>query len=268
MSGPLIRWSGLGSISVISIRFTIPLFLAYAWIKWVEKRSLGKINKSLAWVSVLTALGNVFYISAISLTSISNVLLLLYTRPAMATIFASLFLRERVDLSRWLLLLLSFGGAILVVSSHQLGFENKDITGMLLALAAALVVAFSWALVKRNGYQGRSTGEVIFFQHLFGAALTFPLLLSTISEQNFMSIGICLIYAVVIGFVATLLYFLGLKHVPLSKAMPLTYAELVVALIIGIFFFDEILSPQSIIGGIFIVLSSAGTIKLNRESAS
>ena len=58
----------------------------------------------------------------------------------------------------------------------------------------------------------------------------------------------------------TLFFFKVLRHVPLSQAMPLTYAELVVAVTIGILAFGDPMPWQAVVGGILIIISSLGTI--------
>lgn len=259
-SGPMIRWSHLPPTSISSIRLTLPLFLAYGTLRWIEKRKLSPINSSLALASLLSALGNGFYISSFTFTSISNVLLLLYTRPVMATLLGCLMLGERVSVRLWCLLGIAFSGALLIICAHDLEFSNSDLLGMLLALGAAFTTALAWTVIKMRGYQERSASEILFYQHLLGAIIALPLLPSVIMSAPADGIAISCLYASLIGFLATLMYFKGQQHIKLSSAMPLTYAELVVAVFLGVIVFGDHLSPLQIAGGILIVASSLFTI--------
>jgi drug/metabolite transporter (DMT)-like permease len=259
-SGPLIKWSGLPPWSVTSLRFTIPLFVAYAWVRWGEGERLRPINRRLVAVSVITAAANALFIACFSFTSISKALLLLYSRPVLATLGASLLLHEHVSKRLWGFLALSFCGVLLIMSSRDLRLGNTDLIGMMLALGAAAANAVGWAIVKKHGYGGHSPGEIVFYQHLFGAVIIFPLFLSVVFSEPASQLGIASLYAVLVGSVATLLYFAGLKHIPLSRAMPLTYVELVIAVSLGIIFFDEELSLRTVLGGLLILTSAAGSM--------
>ena len=98
-------------------------------------------------------------------------------------------------------------------------------------------------------------------------ALAFPLLPAVLTHEPWQGIGFALCYAVLVGFVGTLLYFEGLRHIQLSHAMPLTYAELVVAVIIGVFAFGDSLPWQSVLGGALIVTSSLCTVLVRPPSS-
>lgn len=57
------------------------------------------------------------------------------------------------------------------------------------------------------------------------------------------------LYAGVVGFAGSLLYFYGQRELAVSRAMPLTYLELLVAIGVGQVFFGEQLSGRALVGG-------------------
>ena len=263
LAGPLIKWSGLPSLSIIAIRFWVPLVLTYAWIRWVEREKLQPMDRSLANISALTLIGNTLYIVAFSFTSISNVLLLLYTRPVLTTLFASALLHEHISRRLWGLLLLSCVGAITIISAHEISFLNSDIVGMGIALLTALITGFSWALIKKRSHGVHTPSQILFHQHLFGGVLGGILLPYIIYHEPAVGVSIALFYGLVVGFFGSMLHFRALRSVPLSKIMPLTYTELLVAITCGTWFFGDVLSLRVIIGGMLILLGAVGTLSLN-----
>ena len=265
-AGPMIRWSGLSSLSVVALRFALPTILSLVSIYCFEKGRLHKIDRPILFASFFNAIGNGFYISAFAFTSISNVLLLLYTRPVIATLMASILLKEQVSSRLWCLLFISFIGALLIITSNDITFSGSALLGMLLALAAAFTISLAWAYIKKYGYGERSASEVLFYQNLFGAIVALPLLPSVLLSEPIENLSIGLLYSLVVGFVATLMYFKGLQVLPLSRVMPITYAELVVAVTVGVIAFGDTLSMTKILGGLLIVISSLSTLLIKNKN--
>ncbi len=262
-AGPLIRWSGLPTASTMSIRFVIPLLLSFSALKFIEKRPVKRMSPTMIWVSILNPIGNLLYIAAFAFTSISNVLLVLYTRPVLATILAALMLGEHVSARLWFLLSVSFSGVLLILSAHPLSLEDSDIVGMAIAFSAAFATAFIWALIKRRGYGDNTPNEILFYQHLVGGIVCCFYLPHVILTEPAGGLLIASIYGILVGFVSTSLYFRGLRTVPLSRAMPLTYMELIITVIIAVTFFKETIGWRSVVGGALIVSSALAAVLIS-----
>lgn len=263
LAGPIIRWSELPSLSVIVIRFSLPLLLSYAVLRWIERTRPQPITWALFAVSVLTVLANAAYACAFAFTTISNVLLILYTRPVLTTLMASLILGEHVPRQLWGLLLIAFLGVAIIMSEHQLSFADSDLIGMLLALVTAALSGLSWAIVKKYNAASSSPTQVIFHQHLVGGLLALLWLPFVIQAAPVKGLAIASLYPILVGFVALQLYFSALKVVPLSRTMPITYLEPVVAVLVGVLCFGEQITLKLIVGGALILCGAAGTIGLS-----
>jgi drug/metabolite transporter (DMT)-like permease len=262
LAGPLIKWSELSTFELLSLRLSLPLVLAYIWIRYAEKESVTPLTKALCTISMLSLAGGFLYIGSFSFTSISNVLLLLYTRPVLTTLMASYMLQESIAPRLWGLLIIAFCGALLIICDHEISLQNNDFIGMVLALLAAIVTGLSWAFIKRQSTMGHSPYQILFHQNLLGgipALCCLPFMIShTSSDIAGISLGI--FYAVTIGFLGLILYYRALKVIPLSHAMPITYTELLVALLCGTLYFGETLSLQTLLGGVCIVMSALASI--------
>ena len=259
-AGPLIRASGLSTPSVVTIRFVLPLLLSFLALRIVEKKQPKQMSSTMLKVSILNPIGNFLYIAGFAFTSISNVVLLIYTRPVLATLLSAIILGERISARLWLLLLVSFSGVVIIVTGHPLSLANRDLIGMAIAFLAAFTTALTWAMIKKRGYGDNSPIEILFYQHLIGGAACLFYLPKVVISEPLSGLFVASLYGIFVGFVATLLYFRGLRAVPLSQAMPLTYMELVITVVIAVFVFGEELTSRTIFGGMLIVSSALATI--------
>lgn len=227
------------------------------------------MSSTMLKVSFLNPLGNFLYIAGFAFTSISNVVLLIYTRPVLATVLSAIMLGERISARLWFLLLVSFSGVVIIVTGHPLSLANRDLIGMAIAFLAAFTTALTWAMIKKRGYGDNSPIEILFYQHLIGGAACLFYLPKVIMTEPLSGLFVASLYGIFVGFFATLLYFRGLRVVPLSQAMPLTYMELVITVLIAVYIFGEELTLRTILGGVLIVSSALATIYMaQKEKAS
>ncbi len=116
--------------SVIFTRGLITTSLLAIYLVIIEKKNLIHILsiKSFhirGFYEVLTAL---FFFTALIFLPISEVYTLLMTNPFFVTIFAFLFLKEKVGMRRWSAVIVGFVGVIFVISPQNFSFNNSLLT--------------------------------------------------------------------------------------------------------------------------------------------
>ena len=112
--------------SVIFTRGSITTVLLGLYLIFVEKKNLINILvikkfHIRGFYEVLTAL---FFFTALILLPISEVYTLLMTNPFFVTIFAFLFLKEKVGIRRWAAVVIGFIGVVVVINPQNLNFED------------------------------------------------------------------------------------------------------------------------------------------------
>jgi putative transposase len=204
---------------------------------------------------------------AYNTTTIANVEFLHYTFPLLTAVGAALFLKERLDKSKLIALVLSAVGLALVLNP-ELALDRQMRLGNTLAFASAFPVA-TIALLGRK-LKDRPAYFTAFWSTLTAAIVYAPffLLHGSISGlenfppdspgalvQGLKQIGsIALVSLLFIG-IAAPLYYAGLRHLEASKAGVLLLAEVVVAVIIGSVLYKEIPTALNVFGGLLILAS-------------
>lgn len=121
-----------------------------------------------------------------------------------------------------------------------------------------------WCRYRRNRrcyyqifqYSGDLRNEIVFYQNLLGAFIFLPFFIFNQPFPTSFDIGLGVFYGVLIGIIAFSLFFFGLKNLPASRVSMLTYTEVISALLLGYFWFGDVLSSNMLIGRTCIILST------------
>lgn len=200
-------------------------------------------------------------------TTIANVEFLHYTFPLLTAVGAALFLKERLNKSKLIALVLSAVGLALVLNP-ELALDRQMRLGNMLAFASALPVA-TIALLGRK-LKDRPAYFTAFWSTLTAAIVYAPFFLSHgsisglehfppdspgVAVLGLKQIGsIALVSLLFIG-IAGPLYYAGLRYLEASKAGVLLLAEVVVAVIIASVLYKEIPTALNVFGGLLILAS-------------
>ena len=98
--------------------------------------------------------------------------------------------------------------------------------------------------------------ETVFYQNLLGAVFFAPIFFFANPLPNAMQVSGAMGYGILVGIIAYGLFFIALKQIKASTASLLAYIEVLSAILIGVVFFEEILSWNLILGGALIIISA------------
>ncbi|MBT9129923.1 MAG: putative inner membrane transporter YedA [candidate division WS2 bacterium] len=189
--------------------------------------------------------------------------LIIGSTPIWVAIIESFIKKKLPQTALIIFILLGFGG-IGILSIPSL------LTGNIIdyySIIALLIASISWGLGSiLQKYRQVTTEPVISstYQHLFGG-IGFIFLALIVKEplpSPTTEAWIAWVYLVIVGSIfAFTSFILALKLLPISLVMTYAYVNPVLALFLGWFFLKEPITPFTLIGALFIVLSVIGIYK-------
>lgn len=212
-------------------------------------RSLAGTASMFCWFTALTM------IPLADFTAIS------FTAPLFLTLLAMLLLGERIHVYRWTALAIGFVGVVITIGPHLTLGGNS--IGVLVAFGAAV---FSAAAITTLRSMSGAGGE-------HPLAITFYFSLTTVICSALTAVGgwpmpsaeqwLFIIIAALFGVFGQLLMTMSYRYAEASTLAPLDYTNLLLAVAIGLAFFDEVPHWSMWVGAPLVI--AAGLIILWRE---
>jgi drug/metabolite transporter (DMT)-like permease len=253
-SGILIKTANLPSTTMTFFRLVVPTIIIFIILKLKKTIFFRGNYKIMLFSSLLNAIRLWFYILAFKYTSIGNGIIILFTWPIFASLFGIIFLKEKLDKKVGLLITTAFLGIIMVSIDKNLSFKNHDFVGMVCMLISAIVFALTTVIFKKESLN-YSRMEIVFYQNFVGAIIFLPVVFVTKPFPTTLQTFIGIMYGILVGVVAFVLFFYSLKRLKISHYSVLTYWEVPCATVFGIIFFKETVSINMFIGGSLIFLA-------------
>ena len=231
-----------GSLAIAIFSFAIKVAgrrinLESAFSKWVVLRAFSECGATLC------------FIIALSLLPFATASTLLSTSPIFLTIAASLVLRERVAMVRWLAVLVGFIGVVLVANPGSADFS----LAMLLPLAAAVLLCVRDLVTRKLDPSLNSlciTWTTLVVVTVAGLLLSFldwrPV---EITQVAWLSGSAVLISSAFFFLVSSV------RLGELSFIAPFSFTGTLIAVVYGIVVWNELLGPTMILGIALIIVS-------------
>jgi drug/metabolite transporter (DMT)-like permease len=226
--------------------FTLP----FAWT--VERTHIFRPRHPvhLTARAALLILGTVFFFAGLKYLPIADTLAIYFISPILVTALSPLILKEKVGPHRWACVALGFIGVLIIIRP---GFQAFNI-GMLFALGAGCCSAL-YLLLTRHLTASVNAMVMTFQTSAIGTVamtLTLPFLWTPPDLlQWLMLIGIGF-FAIVGHYFITRAYDMG----EASLISPLSYLEMVTAVLLGWYFFDNFPDGWTFVG-VAILIASA-----------
>ena len=248
--------------SIFSIIFTrgcITTMLLGLYLIIFEKKNLFAILKIKKFhirglYEVLTA---IFFFTALIYLPISEVYTLLMTNPFFVTIFAFLFLKEKVGIRRWGAVIIGFIGVLVVINPQNFSFNYLFILPIISAIFLTIRdIATKTLATKTNSV------EITFITALL---ITFFAGVGSIFfgyEVTFNQTRYILISSVFVLF-GYLFSVMTVFYAPLSLTASARYSVIIFGIILGYLILGEIPNVNMIFGAI--IIASSGLFIIKRE---
>ncbi len=259
-------------LTVVTIRATIA-FATLAIIMAITSRHLLRIRRRDIPFFALYGLVGVtcnyaFYFYALNLTSVTTAVILLYTYPALVALFAALFLKERLDWIKGLVLILTFVGCFAVVQGYNPEALKLNLKGVMFGLGAGLTAAI-YSLFGKKALQRYNSWTTVCYAFGFGALFLLVLrppqvILSTnYPWQAWMAILSLAWFPTLLAYA---LFMASMKYIEASQASITATLEPVVASLLAYIFLGEVIEwPQLV--GIGLVVTGIIVLQFSRQTA-
>ena len=258
LDGVIIAFARLG-IGLIFLSIILIFIKGYKSIRFKN------ISIYVILSGVMMAANILFYINAISLTSLANAAFILYLAPIIATILAYFILGESVGIIKLSLLILSFSGFALLMYSELSGDLN-NIEGNIYGLAAAFCYGL-FIVFNRKIPEKIMPLERTLFQFIFGTILLLPFVvfldLNITLRDAYWLVGVGLFQ----GFIALTLFVVSIRFLKTIEYGTISYLEPLTATLIGFFIYSENMTFFQIIGCSIILIAGFLLLLINNNKA-
>ena len=261
-------------LEIVAFRAIISLVLSY-WA--VRRKQLSIWGNHKLWLiarGVVGALALICVYYAITTLPLAEATILQYLHPVFTAILATLFLKERIQLSTMVCIILSLIGLLFIVqpsalfTSNLLGnmAQTSPISlppfSILAALTGALGSAIAYVIVKKLS-TSEDPAVIIFYFPLIALPLSICLLGNNFIMPNAEAFTL-LIFVGVFTQVGQIGLTKAMQTEDASKATAFSYIQVVFSIILGWFVFAEIPSIFTCLGGALIISGSLVNVLLKR----
>ena len=236
--------------SLISLLITSWILKNKQINQWGNNRKLLFLRGILGTVALVC----IFYAIRNMPLSISTVIQ--YTYPIFISIFAGIFINEKITKNTLLALILGWLGILVILNQSQLANINVEIEklSIFIAFFGAISTAFAYITVKKL-----SATEDIFiiikYFPLVSVITLFPIVLGNWVTPNlndlFWIMGIGIFTQLGQTFLT-----IGLKKLPASEASTINYLQVFFGSIWGVLIFSELININFIFGSILVLLGT------------
>jgi drug/metabolite transporter (DMT)-like permease len=244
--------SDINSVTTVFFRFSVSIGIM-SLLALTKVIKLNFIRSPLLLLRGLTGgiATYLFYLSIVKL-GMGKGTVYVYSYPIFATIFSVIFLREKVSIRIWILIITAFIG-IYILSLGKGGFRFFSFNLYeLLAITSSIFSAFSITIVKKL-HATDSTYAIFFAQATVGFWIfIFPANTIAVDISNWQFS--LLIIAGVTAVVGQLIMTEGYRYIPVSLGTSLHMMVPVLSLIIAYLFFNETLNAIELLGTGIVIL--------------
>lgn len=262
---------GFASMDIVLFRVFGAMILLGMYLLLFDRKKL-RVKWQDLWCFVGTGIisivfFNFCYFSTIQMMSLSVAAIMLYTAPAIVTVFGIFLFKESFHLVKMLALLMALIGCVFVTG--VLTSDTKLTTvGILLGLGSGFGYAMYSIFGRYASMKGYASSTISFYTFLFGSigVVWFArpqVMIQTVVEKP-QCIGLVLGLIIFNTLAAYVCYTMGLSNMEAGKASILATIEPVVASLIGFFLYKEKMDAMTFIG-VVLVLASAAVVNIPQE---
>lgn len=251
---------GLESMDIVALRAIVTAVSLFLFLL-AYNRKLLRIRIKDAWCFLGSGICSILffnycYFKAIMMTSLSVAAVLLYTAPAIVMILSYFLFGEKFTKRKLISLIMTFAGCILVTGGIG-DSANVSAGGLLLGFGAGIGYAL-YSIFGRYALERSYHSLTITFYTFLVASV------GTVVLSDFQTVTMVVTadvsmfcFTVVFGILCTVIpylaYTMGLNYIENSKASMIASIEPVTATLLGILFFHEKMTLESVLGTILVL---------------
>ena len=239
----------------ILIVFGIGGSIIFAIISFIQKSALfipEALSLTMCLRFIFELFGRLFYFLALAFTPLVATTAILQATPIVVVAGAAIFMKEKVNLKRWVAIVLGLIGVLIILQPSS---DNFSLVSLL-------------AVLGMLGFSGRDLASRAASNNLSTTALGFYGFL-TVTISGFLYMGwmqspliippqpslILLVAAIGTGVFAYSSLMKAMRSGTVSAIAPFRFSRMIFSIVLGFFVFGEVLSKEIILGSFVIVVS-------------
>lgn len=262
---------GADPLTVVTIRATIAFATLAAILAVMDRRLLRISRRDIPFFALYGLVGVTFnyasYFYALRWTTVTTAVILLYTYPALVTLLAALFLGERLNWIKGLVLGLTFVGCYLVVQGYDPTALQLNLYGVLFGLGAGATAAV-YSLFGKKALQRYNSWTTVCYAFGFGALF----LIILRSPQAVLTVNYpwpawaaILALAWFPTLLAYALFTTSMKYIEASKASITATLEPVAASLLAYLLLGEVMEWPQLVGAGLVLAGIVG-LQFSRQT--
>lgn len=241
-------------LEIVAARAIVSLVISYLDVKrkrisvWGENKTLLIARGAAGFVALLCGY------FAMTTLPLAEATMLKHLSPIFTALMALLFLKEQIQRSTMLCIVLSIIGLVIMVKPDLIFSSTVDelpLTSVIIALSGSLVAAVAYVIVRRLS-QVEDSSVIIFYFPLVALPISVVLLGDDFVMPGFEALILLLLVGIFtqIGQVGLTK---ALQYEVAGKATAYSYVQVIFALILGWALFSEVPTFWTLVGGGFII---------------
>ena len=204
---------------------------------------------------LLLVASSLFFVSAVKVLPLAECTAITFLNPLLVTVLAVVFLKEKVELARWIAVLSGFVGVLIIIRPGSGIFTWASL------LPLGTVASFSsYQILTRRLAGTESPYTSIFYAGLVGAVLLSTSIHSVwVAPQSVMHAAMLMLVGI-IGGLSHLILIKAYDYAPASRLAPFSYTQLVWVTVVGYFAFGDFPDFWSLIGIAILMASGIYTV--------
>ena len=248
--------NGVPIYELVFFRSIISLLITRSIINHKNINPWGKNKPLLTLRGLLGTLALVCIFYAIRNLPLSISTVIQYTYPIFISIFAGMFINEKITRNIVIALIIGWTGILTILNSTQLSNINVEIKNIwvFIAFLGSIFTALAYVTVKKLAFT-EDVYVIIQYFPLVSLIILMPITLINWVTPNWND----LIWIIGIGIFTQLgqtFLTLGLKSLPASEASTINYLQVFFGSIWGIIFFNETININFLIGALLVLLGT------------
>lgn len=217
-----------------------------------------------ALVGLFEGLSVYLYFLSIERTTIANALFLVYSAPFFSVLLARVFLKETIERTTLIGLVVTMTGIFLIADPRGFSFHSTQNVGNVLALLSGILYA-AMATIAKPVLKTMSGYYVVFWQYVVISLMFVFFVPVTIGEKFLMNWWQLLLLGGIGTGVAIVLFMEGVKRVKAQKVFIVASLEPVMGTLMAFAFLREVPSVLTVLGAGIIF---AGVYQITRSANS
>ena len=252
-----VKWVNSGGIPILEIiaaRALVSLLISLGDIKRKNISPWGHDKKMLLARGLIGTLALICVYYAVTTLPLAEATILKFTQPVFTVIFAIVLLKERFKMSILFCIALSMLGLYIIVSPNLKVSASASLSSLsiFVALLAAFGSSIAYIIVKKLSKK-EDTSVIIFYFPLIALPISVVLLAKDFIWPSFEQ-GVALILIGIFTQIGQYGLTKAMVNDDASQVIPYSYIQVIFAIILGIYLFNEIPSIYTLLGGLCIFL--------------